>query len=90
MSDTDILILGAGLAGISAALHAKGPYRLVERSERAGGLCKTDERGGFCFDATGHWLHLRDPDMRTLAEQALPGGWTTVERKAGIWSHGRF
>ena len=38
-----------------------------------GGLCKTDVREGFHFDATGHWLHLRDPDMRRLADEALPG-----------------
>ena len=90
MSDTDLLILGAGLAGLSAALHAPGSYRLVERSERPGGLCKTDLRDGFSFDATGHWLHLRDEGMRRLAAEVLPGGWVTVERKAGIWSHGRF
>jgi protoporphyrinogen oxidase len=90
MPDTDLLILGAGLAGLSAALHAPGSYRLIERSDRPGGLCKTDVREGFHFDATGHWLHLRDPDMRRLAEEALPGGWVTVERRAGIWSHRRF
>jgi protoporphyrinogen oxidase len=90
MPDTELLILGAGLAGLSAALHAPGAYRLIERSDRPGGLCKTDEREGFHFDATGHWLHLRDPDMRRLAEEALPGGWTTVERKAGIWSRRCF
>jgi protoporphyrinogen oxidase len=90
MSDTDLLILGAGLAGISAALHAPGDYRLLERSDRPGGLCRTDARDGFLFDATGHWLHLRDPEMRALAEAALPGGWLTVERKAAIWSHRRF
>src|SRR5919197_5691849 len=90
MSETDLLILGAGLSGLSAALHAAGDYRLIERSDRPGGLCKTEVRDGFCFDKTGHWLHLRDPDMRRLAEEVLPGGWLTVARRAGIWSHGRF
>jgi protoporphyrinogen oxidase len=90
MSETDVLILGAGLAGLSAALHASGSYRLVERTDRVGGLCKTDVREGFHFDATGHWLHLREADMRRLADDVLPGGWVTVQRKAGIWSHQRF
>jgi len=90
MPHTDVLILGAGLAGISAALYARSPYRLIEKSDRVGGLCKTDVREGFHFDATGHWLHLRDPEIQRLAEEALPGGWVTVERKAGIWSHHRF
>lgn len=90
MPETDVLILGAGLAGISAALHARSTYRLIEKTDRVGGLCKTDVRDGFHFDATGHWLHLRDPEMRRLADEVLPDGWMTVQRKAGIWSHRRF
>jgi protoporphyrinogen oxidase len=90
MSETDLLILGGGLAGLSTALHAPREYRLIERSDRVGGLCKTDVRDGFSFDATGHWLHLRDPEMRQLAEELLPGGWLSVERNAAIWSCGRF
>jgi protoporphyrinogen oxidase len=88
--NSDVLILGAGLAGMSAALHLGGGYRLVEKGDRVGGLCKTDVRDGFCFDATGHWLHLRDPAMRTLAEELLPAGWVTVQRRAAIWSHRVF
>jgi protoporphyrinogen oxidase len=90
MSDTDLLIIGAGLAGISAALHTRRDYRLVERSDRPGGLCRTDARDGFLFDRTGHWLHLRDPDMQRLADEVLPGGWDTIARHAWIWSHRRF
>jgi protoporphyrinogen oxidase len=88
--NSDVLVLGAGLAGISAALALDGRYRLLEREARPGGLCRTDLRDGFAFDATGHWLHLRDPDIRALAEELLPGGWLTVERRAAIWSHGVF
>jgi protoporphyrinogen oxidase len=86
----DILVVGAGLAGLSAALHLGGGYRLVEKADRPGGLCRTDARDGFLFDATGHWLHLRDPAMRALAEEVLPGGWVEVRRRAAIWSHRVF
>lgn len=85
-----MLVLGAGLAGISAALALDGGYRLVEREDRPGGLCRTDVRDGFSFDATGHWLHLRDPSIRALADELLPGGWVTVERRAAVFSHGTF
>ncbi len=88
--NSDVLVLGAGLAGISAALALGGGYRLVERGSRPGGLCRTDVRDGFAFDATGHWLHLRDPDTRALAHEVLPGGWVTVQRRAAIRSHGVF
>lgn len=88
--NSDVLVVGAGLAGIAAALELGSGYRLLEREARPGGLCRTDVRDGFRFDATGHWLHLRDPGIRALAEELLPGGWLTVERRAAIWSHGVF
>jgi protoporphyrinogen oxidase len=86
----EVLILGAGLAGLSTAFHLRRPYRLLEKSDRVGGLCKTEHRDGFSFDATGHWLHLRDPTMRKLAEETLPGGWLTVARRAAVYSCGVF
>ena len=88
--NSDVLVLGAGLAGISAALALGGGYRLLEREARPGGLCRTDVRDGFSFDATGHWLHFRDPDTRALAHEVLPGGWITVQRRASIHSQGVF
>jgi protoporphyrinogen oxidase len=89
LSETTVIV-GAGLAGMSAAHHLRSPYRLIERSDRVGGLCVTEEREGFYFDKTGHWMHLRDPDMKALVEEVLPGGWTAVQRKAGIFSCGVF
>jgi protoporphyrinogen oxidase len=85
-----VLVLGAGLAGISAALALDGGYRLLEREDRPGGLCRTAIRDGFSFDATGHWLHLRDPSIRALADELLPDGWIAVERRAAVWSHRTF
>jgi len=86
-----VLILGGGLAGLSAAYFLERPWRLLERSERLGGLAKTDEIDGFLFDATGHWLHLRDPEIRALvAGRWLQGGLVTIERKAAIFSRGVF
>ncbi len=85
-----MLILGAGLAGLSAALRLGGGYRLVEKADRPGGLTRGHWREGFRFDQTGHWLHLRDPSMRALAEELLPGGWLEVRRRAAIFSCGVF
>ncbi len=85
-----MLILGAGLAGLSAALQLGGGYRLVEKADRPGGLTRGHLREGFRFDQTGHWLHLRDPSMRALAEELLPAGWLEVRRRAAIFSCGVF
>ena len=82
------IVLGGGLTGISAALHLRRPYLLLEREHRLGGLARTHERDGFFFDHTGHWLHLRTSAMRELAQRALGDALVEVERRAAIYSHG--
>ena len=87
-SPENIVILGGGLTGISTAIHLKKPWLLFEKEARLGGHARTDETRGFFFDKTGHWLHLRDPGIKALMQELLPGQLTTVERKARIFSHG--
>ncbi len=83
-----VVILGGGLTGISAALHLRRPWVLFEREARLGGLAVTRERDGYFFDRTGHWLHLRDEGMKRLVAEVLPGQMTVVERRARVFSHG--
>jgi protoporphyrinogen oxidase len=86
-----IVILGAGLAGLSTAHFLQRPWHLIEKSERVGGLIKTEVLEGCSFDATGHWLHLRDPEIKELVNTRwLPGELVTLQRKAGIFSRGVF
>lgn len=84
----NVVILGGGLTGISAALHLDAPWVLFEKEDRLGGHARTDEREGFRFDKTGHWLHLRDPQIKALVEELLPGRMQEVARKARVFSHG--
>ena len=81
-----ILIIGAGLAGLSTAYHlnSKDSYQICEKEGEAGGLCRSYEKGGFTFDYTGHLLHLRDSYTRELVEQLLPGKLKTLNRRASI------
>jgi protoporphyrinogen oxidase len=83
-----ILIIGAGLAGLSTAYHlnSKDGYQVCEKEGEAGGLCRSYEKGGFTFDYTGHLLHLRDRYTRELVEQLLPGKLKTLNRRASIYS----
>jgi protoporphyrinogen oxidase len=86
-----IVILGAGLAGLSAAHFLQRPWRLIEKSERPGGLIKTEVLQGCYFDPTGHWLHLRDPEIKELVETRwLPGQLVSIQRRAAIFSRGVF
>lgn len=90
-----VIILGGGLTGLSAGLHLGDtlPWRLFEKDARVGGHARTEERDGFFFDKTGHWLHLRDPGMKDLVARLLPGGapdreLVKVDRRARVFSHG--
>ena len=86
-----IVILGAGLAGLSAARHLPtGSARIFERAAHCGGHALTTEHEGFRFDRTGHLLHLRDASIRAWVEELLDGLLLSIERQARVWSHGVY
>jgi monoamine oxidase len=70
----DVVIVGAGAAGIAAArrLAASGrSFALLEASPRIGGRCITDTAiFGVPFDLGAHWIHM--PDINPIAKLA-PG-----------------
>jgi protoporphyrinogen oxidase len=85
------VIVGGGLTGISAAIHLdvdQAPYLMVERTDALGGLARTEERDGFFFDVTGHWLHLRDPEIKALVMDLMEDDLVLVKRISRIVSNG--
>ena len=88
-----VVIIGAGLAGLSAGYHAQRgrlEFVIYERGPRVGGLCQTVKKDGFQFDYSGHLLHLRNPYFRSLVGALLEDNLASHERKALIYSHGVF
>jgi monoamine oxidase len=71
-AELDVVIVGAGAAGIAAArrLAAAGRrYLLIEASDHIGGRCITDTSTfGMPFDRGAHWIHT--PDLNPLAKLA--------------------
>ena len=71
-ADVDVIIVGAGAAGIAAArrLSAAGrSFTLVEATSRIGGRCFTDMRSfSVPFDRGAHWIH--SPDINPLTKLA--------------------
>jgi protoporphyrinogen oxidase len=89
LAATRNLILGAGLAGLSASFHLPPEETLiVEREAEVGGLCRSREVGGFVFDCTGHLLHLKDVAIQELLRGLLPEAFHSVERRSLIYSKG--
>ncbi|MBI4508074.1 MAG: FAD-dependent oxidoreductase [Deltaproteobacteria bacterium] len=85
---SEVVILGGGLTGISAARHLTRSWILLEKEARLGGHARTDERDGYHFDKTGHWLHLRDPYTKNLIADLLGDKMVPVERRARIFANG--
>ena len=89
------LVAGGGISGLSAAqcLQANDrDYLLLERCPAVGGLTRTTQVEDFCFDYTGHFLHLRRyPSPAQIPYAHLSDDdWETVERKSYFFAGGRL
>lgn len=65
----DVIIVGAGMAGLAAAVHLHRQGRkvlLLEASDRAGGRIKTDSHEGFLLDRGFQVLLTAYPETQTL------------------------
>lgn len=92
-ASTPVVILGAGLTGLSAALElqARGvEYRMFERLARPGGHAVTIEEDGFRFDRTGHLLHLRNDALRSQVLDWIGPDYLQIQRRSVIWSNGVY
>jgi protoporphyrinogen oxidase len=86
-----IVILGAGLAGLSAAFHLKGKeFQIFEKEGEVGGLCRSIDRDGFTFDHSGHLLHLSHPYIKELIDDLLSDRLIKHQRRAAIYFKGDY
>ncbi len=88
----EIVVVGAGLTGLSTAYHLEKlgffDYKIFDKNGRPGGLLQSTQQDGFTFDYTGHLLHISDPNFfQFLDTVAGINNFHLVERKTGIFSH---
>lgn len=79
------VILGAGLAGLSAAMHTDAV--IFEKEEHIGGTCSSFKKDGFTFDMGIHVLHTKDKyvlDIFSNNNAAI----RQKKRSAWIYSYG--
>jgi protoporphyrinogen oxidase len=72
MKETDVLILGAGIAGLGAALNAREKnleYVIYEANQRAGGLLDNFQIEGFRFDNAVHLSFANEHEVRNIFDQ---------------------
>jgi protoporphyrinogen oxidase len=94
VSDTNVAVVGAGLAGLTAALRlteAGHKVKVFERYPRPGGLARVTEVGGEPLEAFYHHLFTSDTSYLALAEEL--GVADLIEwlpSRVGIWTEGRL
>lgn len=87
----EIVILGAGLTGLSVAYHLESHnyqnYKIFEQDSRPGGLLKTESINGFNFDYTGHYLHVSDPYFHNFLDTVadLKNNFDVIHRISSIY-----
>ena len=94
MKNKQTLILGSGLAGLSAAYHLRGAKnhraQVFEKTDVVGGTARSYYIDGFTFDITGHLLHLHHPYTKKLIHKLLGDNIYTCVRKTAIYSKGVY
>ena len=93
MAKKRIVILGAGLAGLSAGWHLQKmgiDCRILEKEAGVGGLCRSKKLDGFVFDYDGHLLHFRQAYTFNLVKRLLGDNLTEHKRNAWIYSDGAY
>ncbi len=84
----DTIIIGAGPAGLGAALALGDSAVLLESREIAGGLCGSMTIDGAIFDLGGHSFTTPHPAIRRLVFEALE--MEEQKRDAWCWLNGEW
>jgi protoporphyrinogen oxidase len=79
-----IIVLGGGLAGLSASLHCGAP--VYEADQRCGGVAASDRSDGFTFDRGIHILQTNNTKVLELLAD-LGVDFRLHKRNAHIYSH---
>ena len=86
---SELIIIGAGITGLSAGYHAEKrniKYQIFEQESQVGGLCRTLYKDGFYFDISGHVLSLKDQYIQALVRRFLKDNLRIIKRNAAIYS----
>jgi protoporphyrinogen oxidase len=92
--DADVLVIGAGPAGLTAAYCLTKQARSVIVVERdphhVGGISRTVDYKGFLFDIGGHRFFSKSKEVVALWREILPDDFIERPRLSRIYYNGKF
>jgi UDP-galactopyranose mutase len=86
----EIVVVGAGPTGLSAAFHLGRDTLLLEQHDRVGGWCRSLVQDGFTFDYAGHIMFSNDAYVHQLYRLLLGDNVHWQDREAWIYSKGTY
>jgi protoporphyrinogen oxidase len=89
----DVVIMGAGLAGLSAGFALSESGRrvvLLEAAPVVGGLARTVVHDGFRFDLGGHRFFTTNPKIETFVKELMGKELLNVERRSKIYLQNKY
>ena len=90
-TNCDILIIGAGITGLSlASFLDTNDYLIVEKDSEVGGYCKTTIRNGFVWDYSGHFFHFNNQEIKDYVLENIECDVVTVNKKSHIYYKDRY
>jgi protoporphyrinogen oxidase len=92
-TDADVVVIGAGPAGLAAAyelVRRDVPVVVAERDRLVGGLARTVEYRGFRFDIGGHRFFTKNLLVRDLWKGILGSELLVRPRLSRIYYRGKF
>ena len=87
MSETDVLIIGAGPAGLTAAYELSKSQKnvvVIEKKAQVGGLAETKVFGNFRYDIGPHRFFTKNKEVYELFLEMLGDDAVEVKRKTRI------
>ncbi len=88
-----VIVIGAGPAGLAAAheLAVRGvPCAVVEKSDKVGGLARTEIYKGYRFDIGGHRFYTKVAEVQKIWRNMLGEDLVRVPRLSRIYFQGCF